>query len=300
MRKMFIGLAMAFLVASCGKKEVSGMISDDVPLDSAALKVAVMPTLDCLPLYVAETSGMFGREGVNVQLCRYQAQMDCDTAIARRRVEGMMTDLVRAERLKQQGMRLHYATATQLSWQLLTSRTARIRQAKQLDDKMLAMTRYSATAMLADEVVAGAGLQDDRVFRIQVNDVSVRLNMLENGIMDALFLPEPQATQARNLQAHVLMDTAADSLWLGVLAFNRDLTDNSVRRQQIEQLLKVYNQACDSINAYGLPHYAALIEQQCQVSKNTIDSLPVNYHFRHASLPDVKAIDKAGNWLKKQ
>ena len=290
---------MAFLFVSCGGKKEPVVTSDDASQNSTALKVAVMPTLDCLPLYVAETSGMFDREGVEVQLCRYQAQMDCDTAIARRRVEGMMSDLVRTERLKQQGMRLHYATATQLSWQLLTSRTARIRQAKQLDDKMLAITRYSATAMLADEVVAEAGLQDDRVFRIQVNDVSVRLNMLENGIMDALFLPEPQATQARNLQAHVLMDTAADSLWLGVLAFNRDLTDNAVRRQQIEMLLKVYNQACDSINAYGLQHYSELIEQQCKVSKNTVDSLPANYHFRHASLSELKAIDKAETWLKK-
>lgn len=300
MRKLLMLLAIAILIVSCDGKEETHVKSDDVLLDSAALKVAVMPTLDCLPLYVAETLGMFGREGVDVQLCRYQAQMDCDTAIANRRVEGMMTDLVRAERLKQQGMRLHYVTATQLSWQLLTSRTARIRQAKQLDDKMLAMTRYSATAMLADEVVAGAGLQNDRVFRIQVNDVSVRLSMLENGIMDALFLPEPQATQARNLQAHVLMDTAADGLWLGVLAFNRELTGSGARQQQIEQLLKVYNQACDSINAYGLRHYGEIIEQQCQVSKNTVDSLPSNYHFRHVMLPEVKAIDKAGDWLKKQ
>ena len=47
--------------------------------DSASLRIAVMPTIDCLPLYVAEEEGMFERQGVSVSLYPYQAQMDCDT-----------------------------------------------------------------------------------------------------------------------------------------------------------------------------------------------------------------------------
>lgn len=34
--------------------------------DSLALKVAVTPTLDCLPLFVAEQEGWFEQEGVSV------------------------------------------------------------------------------------------------------------------------------------------------------------------------------------------------------------------------------------------
>ena len=65
-----------------------------------------------------------------------------------------------------------------------------------MDDKMVAMTRYSVTDLLSDMVVDSAKLKPERVFRIQINDVNVRLKMLENNEMDALLMTEPYATQA--------------------------------------------------------------------------------------------------------
>ena len=268
--------------------------------DSAALKVAVTPTLDCLPLFVAEAAGLFGQGGADVRLRHYSAHMDCDTAVARGTVEGTFTDLVRAERLRQQDVPLYYATSTQLSFQLLSSRTARIKQLKQLDDKMLAMTRYSATALLADHAVDSARLKSERVFRIQVNDVNLRLNMLENNIMDALVLPEPQATQARNVMAHVMIDTRDLGWQMGVLAFREEVKDNPERQRQIDQLLKIYNQACDSLNEHGLEYYRDLIVNQCKVKPSTVDSLPKNIRFQHAAAPKASDIERAKNWLKKQ
>ena len=49
--------------------------------DSAALKVAVMPTLDCLPLFVAEHYQLFDTVNGGVRLKMYMSQMDCDTAL---------------------------------------------------------------------------------------------------------------------------------------------------------------------------------------------------------------------------
>ena len=51
--------------------------------DSAALKVAVMPTLDCLPLYVAQHYNLYDTLRGGVRLKYYKAQMDCDTAMER-------------------------------------------------------------------------------------------------------------------------------------------------------------------------------------------------------------------------
>lgn len=49
--------------------------------DSAALKIAVTPTLDCLPLYVAQHHGLFAALGADVRLKRFAARMDCDEAL---------------------------------------------------------------------------------------------------------------------------------------------------------------------------------------------------------------------------
>lgn len=268
--------------------------------DSAALRVAVTPTLDCLPLFVAEASGLLQSDGLDVSLLVYTAHMDCDTAVARRAVDGTFTDLVRAERLRRQGVPLKYATSTNLSWQLLSARSARIRQLRQLDDKMVAMTRYSATALLADRAVDSAKLKSERVFRIQVNDVCLRLSMLETNTIDALLLPEPQATQARNARAHVMFDTRQMNLRLGALAFRDDAMNDSLRHQQIRRLLTVYDQACDSINDHGLSYYRDLIVSRCSIKSTTADSLPQNIRFDHAKAPRQSDIDVALDWLKKQ
>ena len=163
--------------------------------DSAALKVAVLPTLDCLPLFVAEERQMFDT-AVDIRLKRFSAQMDCDTALQRGRVELAVSDLVRTERMATMGLRLKYLTATNAYWLLIGNHNQRITELKHLDDRMVAMTRYSVTDLMAELAVDSAKLKPERVFRIQVNDVNVRLDMLENNEMDALLLTEPQLTQA--------------------------------------------------------------------------------------------------------
>ena len=302
MKYIYLMVLTALLMAGCDRHKPTADKADDnfQAADSATLKVAVMPTLDCLPLYVAESCGLFEQQGADIRLVPFMAQMDCDTAFARGHVEAMVTDLVRAERLRQQGIKVGYATATDLSWLLLTAKHARIKQLKQLDDKMIAMTRFSATAMLADQLVDSAGLATERVFRIQVNNVLTRLNMLENGIMDAMLLPEPQATAARLLDSQTLYDTRRDSLFMGVLAVSEVAMADTLRKQQMEALLKAYDQACDSLNERGMAAYKDIVAQQCKVKAQVADSLPQDLTFRHAAAPRQKDIDRAKAWLKRK
>jgi len=263
--------------------------------DTAAVRIAVTPTLDCMPLFVAADRHLFERAGLSIGITPFQAQMDQDTAVMAGSVAGAMTDLVRAERLKSQGVGLRYATATEASWQLLTSRTARVKQPHQLNDKMVAMTRFSATHLLCDLMVDSSRLPSEHVFRIQVNDVAVRLNMLQVGNMDALLLPEPQATAARNMKAYVLYDSRKADVRLGVLALREGALDSA----QWKTLQQVYDEACDSLNERGLAAYADVIRERTGVARRTIDSLPADYRFAHWAQPREADIERARKWLKK-
>ena len=185
MKKLFWIITTICLLAGCGQSyEETKRISREQRIkqqreDSAALKVAVLPTLDCLPIYLAEDHEMFDTVA-DIRLKQFTAQMDVDTALLNDRVELGVTDLVRAERMMKQDSLIEYLTATNAYWQLISNRVARITDLKHLDDKMLAMTRYSVTDLLGDLAVDSAKLKPERVFRIQINDVNVRLKMLEN------------------------------------------------------------------------------------------------------------------------
>ena len=304
MRKLFLFLTIICLLIGCGQSYEDTMrISRAQRIrlakeDSAALKIAVLPTLDCLPFYLAEDHNMFDTV-VDIRLKFFSAQMDVDTAIINRRVEIGVTDLVRAERMIKQDSTIEYLTATNAYWQLITNRIARMTQLKHLEDKMLAMTRYSVTDMLGDIAVDSAKLKPEFVFRIQINDVNIRLKMLENNEMDALLLTEPQAGQARLLKHKVILDTRNLDMKMGAVVMRNGVMNDKNRKRQLEVLIKGYNEACDSINHYGVAEYSDLVMKYCKVKRSTVESLK-NIKFEKITKPRQQDIERAQKWLLKK
>ncbi len=294
----------AVLLAACGqsyqetKRLTRQQRKEALRKDSAALKVAVLPTMDCLPLFVAQHHQLYDTIHGGVRLKYFNAQMDCDTAVERGRVEGFVTDLVRATRMKDNGTPLRYVAATNAYWQLVASRNARLKQLKQLEGKMVAMTRYSVTDWLCDFVADSAKIESERLFRVQVNDVNVRLQMIRNHEMDAFFMTEPQATAARTDLNNVLLDTRKLDVWMGVMAFREKEMRRPERHKQLELFMKAYDAACDSINKHGVKYYKPLIVKYCRTTEQVVDSLP-ELKYRHATGVREKDVTRAESWWKK-
>lgn len=305
MRRLFLIVAIISLIVGCGQSyEETKRLNQAQRLklfreDSAALKVAVMPTLDCLPVFVAKERQLFDT-AVDIRLKQFTAQMDCDTALMRNRVEGSVSDLVRAERLMKSGVPIKYWASTNAYWLLISNRQQRINDLKHLDDKMVAMTRYSVTDMLSDMVVDSAKLKPERVFRIQINDVNVRLKMLENNEMDALLVTEPYATQAILAKNKVLFDTRKSDMQMGVFVFRTEGMDDKNRQHQMKVFQEGYNEACDSINKYGVRNYRDVIRKYCVVTEQTLKNLPDTLKFQHAAPPRQVDIERAQKWLSKK
>lgn len=304
MKKLFFGFIALLLLAACGLSyEETKRLTRQQRLklwreDSAALKIAVMPTLDCLPVFVAKERKMFDTV-VDIRLKQFNAQMDIDTALIRGRVEGAITDMVRAEKMIKEGTPLRYAAATNAYWLLISQRQLRITNFKHLDDKMLAMTRYSVTDLLGDLAVDSAKLAPERVFRIQVNDVNIRLKMLENGEMDAMLLTEPQATQALMKKHYVMLDSRKQDMQMGALVFRTKDMGDKARMHQMDVFMKGYKQACDSINHFGVAHYAEILKKYYKLNGQTIKALPDSLKFTYQQARQ-KDIDCAKKWLEKK
>jgi len=305
MKKLMIFIVTALLIIGCGQSyEETKRLTRAQRLklwreDSAALKIAVMPTLDCLPIFIAKDHQMFDT-AVDIRLKHFNAQMDCDTALIRGRVEGIVSDLVRTERIIKQGIPLRYVAATNAYWLLISNRQLRMSNLKHLNDRMLAMTRYSVTDMLGDIAVDSAKLKPEQVFRIQVNDVNIRLKMLENNEMDALLMTEPQVTQALLGKHKVLLDTRQMDMQMGVLAFREKELNDKNRMRQMDAFLKGYNEACDSINHYGVRHYSDVIKKNYKLSEQALKQLPDSLKFEHAVAPRQKDVEKARQWLARK
>lgn len=261
--------------------------------EQSALKIAVTPTLDCLPLFLLKDSVLYDTTKVDVRLYRYNAHMDSDTALIRNHVDGMTTDLVRVEHLRRTGHPMATVSATEAHWQLLANKRSRLKELKQLSDRIVAMTRFSATDLLTDKALKN-GKPKYQAYKVQINDVNIRLQMLRNNEIDALWLMEPYATAARLTGANVLMDSRKDSINLGALAFRVDVMADDKRYEQITELLKAYDKAVDHINRNGVQAYADIIKKYMPVDEKTIKALPA-VRFKHSQEPMPKDIATAAS-----
>ena len=282
-------LAVIVLLSACGQsyeEKVRLSRAERARLaqeEAAALKVAVLPTLDCMPVYLAKQKHWYDSTQVDLRLKVRNAQMDCDTALVGGSVEGAVTDVKRMERMVAQGTPLDSAGQTNAYWQLIANRTVRVKNVSQLGDKMVAMTRYSATDYLTDKALEGVKTTS-MVFRIQINDVLIRLGMLINNEMDALWLTEPQATTARLYKHIVLKDSRKMGEPLGRVVFTRKAMSDERRRQQIAAMVQGYNRACDSLNQYGLKNYADIVATCCHADAKTLQALP-KMTYPHIAVP---------------
>lgn len=127
-------------------------------------------------------------------------------------------------------------------------------------------------------------------FRIQVNDVNIRLRMLLNNEMDAVWLAEPFATTARLAGHNVVMDSRDINKCLGVIALRANRVMDERRKKQIVAFVKAYNAACDSINVNGMGHYPDVLRKYYKVDDRTISALP-KLKFNHIEKPRLQDID---------
>lgn len=235
-----------------------------------AYKIAVMPTMDCLPAYLLKDSLLYDTAKVDIRLCRFNAQMDCDTAMIGGSVQAAFSDLVRTERLKHRNkVLMHYLTDTNLNWQLIADKDSKLKQLSDLSDKIVAMTRFSGTDLLTDMAVKKAKPKY-QVFRVQVNDVLVRLAMLQNHEIDAYWFAEPQITKALSADNNSLFYSEDAGVHLGVVAIM-----DKVRRQDEEAAFaEAYDKAVEQINKNGVKYYSALIQKYMKVDESVVRALP--------------------------
>lgn len=235
-----------------------------------AYKIAVMPTIDCLPAYLLKDSLLYDTAKVDIRLCRFNAQMDCDTAMIGGSVQAAFSDLVRTERLKHRNkVLMHYLTDTNLNWQLIADKDSKLKQLSDLSDKIVAMTRFSGTDLLTDMAVKKAKPKY-QVFRVQVNDVLVRLAMLQNHEIDAYWFAEPQITKALAADNNSLFNSEDAGVHLGVVA----ITDKVRRQDEEAAFAEAYDKAVEQINKNGVKYYSALIQKYMKVDESVVRALP--------------------------
>lgn len=294
----FFVLTNTILLTCCTGQQTTISPKDKAKRDSLALRIGVMPTIDCLPIYYASRMNLFEKVGVDVCLVEYLSQMDCDTAVQNNRVHLSYTDIARTLQMPED-IRVVMGMEGRLS--LITARTKRIRQLKHLNERMVAIDRLSQTDYWSDELMRLAGLDQAAIYRPQINDVRLRTAMLMEQLVDAALLPEPYATQAQKKGNRRIFEMSDSSLKMACLVMPAKLLRDSVRTKQVELFFAAYDKAVETLNGndFNRDSLNCILRQQYEMPKDLADSI-VLPNFHNAHLPKTADVDKAMLWLQER
>ena len=298
MKRTLHFLIISLLLVGC-QTEKGLSPEEQARRDSLAFHVAVMPTADCLPFYIAEKTGLFDSVGVDVRLHTYQAQLDIDTALARGHVHLAYSDLIRARMLEKDSVKVQAVAAADADLTLITARRGRVRKLNQLKEKMVAIARHSITDYWSDQLTDSATLKRDDIFRPQINSLRIRCDMILNNTMDAAFFPEPYASQLRLQGNHTHFPTHGKQPRLGAWLVPEQVMTDAKRKEELQQLWKAYNRAADRLNNHRTDSVANIYRSIYGVPDSLCDSLlRLLPRFKHQETVQEADREAALQWLK--
>ncbi len=282
------------MLASCSQRqEATQFQADSTGIDTTVLCVAVMPAMSCLPVYYAEKTGLADSLGLEMQLLRYQAQMDIDTAIINGYADIAFTDLIRCARLSKQVDLAPIASCDE-SLSLISLKTKRVKQVNQMKEQMIAVSRLSATDYWCDRVLDSTRTSYDDIYRPQINDVWLRAEMLRQGLIDAAIMGEPFATWMTMLGHKRLFESRGKQPQLYAWAAS------TATKQQQKAFLNVLKEATTRLSK---PSEATLLrdilKQEYQLPPALVDTLELQ-RVKQVTTVRESGITAAQDWLKRK
>lgn len=296
MKKSFLYLLLflnaALIFVSCGRTQKK----KTVEIDTTSLKIGVMPTMDCLPFYVAEKNGMFDSLHADIVLKTFESAINCDTALAGGSIDGAASDIIKAVMLRQQGDSIKVVMGTDMQLYLLTAKSARIRNVSSIKEKIVAITRNSAVDFTADKILESVKLGSEELNKPQINDLNIRTQMLCQNQYDGALLPEPYATVCESKGCNRIADSKSLGLKLSALYINEKKIKG--HEEDIKKLITAYNDAVEYINKNIEANNIKKLMSFLPANIELPDSLMQMNFLSYAVLPNDTATSSAFEWLE--
>ncbi len=294
-RHSLLAIIATIMLASCSQRqEATQFDADSTGIDTTVLRVAVMPAINCLPVFYAERTGLADSLGLEMELLRYQAQMDIDTAITFGHADIAYTDLIRIAKLNKAKVTLSAFASCDEPISLISLKTKRVKQVNQMKEQMIAVSRLSATDYWCDRLLDSTRTSYDDIYRPQVNDVRLRAEMLRQGLIDAAMMGEPYATWMTMLGHKRLFLSKGKQPQLYAWA------NISATKKQQKVFLDILKEATEQL---GKPSEAALLrdilKQEYQLPPAVVDSIELQ-PVRQTSAVRPADTEEAEKWLSKR
>ncbi len=259
--------------------------------------IGLMPDIDSIPFLIAERNGYFLDEGLNVELQQFKSAIDRDAALQSGNIDGAVSDLLAVIFAKSGGFDVRVTSRTDGCYRLVAGKESSTRTVGEIVGNEVAVSRNTIIEYVTDMVLASGGMDGEDINKVSVPQIPVRLEMLQNGKLEAATLPEPMASVAIHNGCHLIMGSDTLGINPGVMVFTRKTVEE--RKDELKKIYRAYDRAVKYLNETGRSEYINFIVERSGFPNESTEALELP-EYRKAGLPKEKDVADVMKWLNKK
>jgi NitT/TauT family transport system substrate-binding protein len=265
------------------------------------LKLALIPVLDTIPVFIAQQNGYFAEQGITVETVPVKSPQERDVLVTTGQVDGVLTDLQSVGLLNKDAPKLKAVYTSRRPFpnapifRILAGPKTNINAPADLKGVPIGISANTIMEYLTDRMLAGEGLKPEEIAKIDIGQIPVRFEQLMNGNIQAAALPDPLAQGAIAAGAKLIVDDSkyAD-LSQSVLTFTTDTLES--KPSTVKKFLVAWEKAVNELNAHPEKYQSVLIEQG-RVPKSIQGSYTMP-PFPSRGVPSESEVKDVTAWLK--
>ena len=247
---LILFIVTGFVLAACTP---TSQPTEQVTAEPFTLRLALLPILDTLPMYVADEEGLFEKYDLQVEFIPVASAPEREQVITAGQADGMINEAVSTmfynkDKTQVQIVRFaRAATTEQPVFRILVAANSDIKTVDDLRGIEIGVSQGTVIEYLTDRLLQEEGFGSADIKTIAVPKIPDRMALLGAGEIQAAMLPEPLSSLAELGGAHVIIDdTRHPEYSFSTISFRKAVIDENP--QAITGFLKALEEAVQLIN----------------------------------------------------
>jgi NitT/TauT family transport system substrate-binding protein len=222
--------------------------------EEPTLKIAVLPILDALPMYVAEAQGYYAAAGIRVEFMPVASAAERDQVMQAGQVDGLINDLISTVLYNKDTQKIavvRFARVTSkdsAQFSILAGQDSGLTTPGQLKGVEIGISQGTVIEYVTQRVLEHAGLSTADIKTIGIPKIPDRLQLLAAGQLKAATLPEPSASLAAQSGAVILISDASLPE-VGTSEFSFSINTLKAKPETVKKFLAALEKATADVNA---------------------------------------------------
>lgn len=293
-RKILATLLLLLLLSACGQS---------APQETVTLKIAVLPIIDTLPMYVAQQEGLFAKHNVTVEFVPVASAPERDQLLAAGQADGTINEtlavmLFNRETVQMQAVRYALRPAPGYGhFFILASGQSGITSVDGLKGVEIGVSQGTVIEYVTERLLQAEGFTADEIKTIAVPKIPDRMSLLASGELKAGVMPDPLASLVVGQGSVIVADDSAHPEYgFSIISFRKAVIDENP--EAVRSFLAAIEESVSMLNAEPVK-YKNLLSEQNLVPPPLLETYQTP-PFPAAGVPTLEEWNDALDWLKEK